>query len=1062
MINPVRMLLRSKIKFCFCTLTCLISFSFITEGQSYRFRNYGLENGIPDEFVYSIIQDNKGYLWVGTGNGLSKFDGFDFYKISLPDSSGENYPTACLKDKNGNLWFGCNTGSIFYTSGNEIKKVTVNNTRHISALLEGPDKFIYVIPQVGSVIKINPDDPRNIKTFHVDPGLMLLSACFTNSGDLLLGTQENISICRLSGDSFSILSIIEGFDYSSVTAIHRINDADTYLAGTNGNGLFKLSISQGTTLLNRFIKRPELEMLDVQYITEDTDKNLWVATNESGVLEISFSQNDASVKSVKHFDKNSGLPGNNAKVVYQDMENNYWIGLFGDGLAMLNSLSFVLYSPGVTPEANDIIYVNRIGKDYMLGTPAGFWIFNADEGKTRSFTDLKQITGKYEIISYCVDHNNNVWIGTNGGGVFVRDASGSIRLFYRNGDSSEDYIKDIEVDRKYIWLGTLNGVIILSNEKSGKLKGRYNNYTGLPHNSINQICLTSDGTAAIAMEADRLYRIDPETGVIQGKAVMYGTTRNEIISFHESRDGHLWAATKGNGIFEFYKDSLRSYTRSDNLMSDYCYSIFADSINNIWVGHDRGFSVFNRNTNVIRTYGTDFTQGGVCTPDGIYESHDGRMFIGTTEGFSVYDRNLDRKSQSAPLNNINYVSINDSVYPPRSSYTLPYKKMYSIKVNYVGINLKNPEKVYYQYFLENYNDNWSAYTIQRDPKFTPSDGRYRFMMRSVNDYGLASEAPVSFELLIKKPVWRTWWFILSLFLLASGIIVLIVRQREKAQKKIQVYLEKELEARTSVVLRQKDKIELQNIEITDSINYAKRIQTSILPDFSKLKESFREAFLLFRPRDIVSGDFYWFDKISDDKFILVCADSTGHGVPGAFMSMIGSTLLQDIVIRQHVTKPSEILKMLDKQIFSTLNQNVELGVSNDGMDMVICEINTSKRHIRFASAMRPVILVLDGEPLYIKGNRCSVGGESVIEKYFDDQEYYLNEGDTLYLFSDGLPDQFGGTDGKKLKIARLKKLIEDVANLPLSGQKEVISKFYDEWKGDYEQVDDILLIGVRL
>jgi serine phosphatase RsbU (regulator of sigma subunit) len=180
------------------------------------------------------------------------------------------------------------------------------------------------------------------------------------------------------------------------------------------------------------------------------------------------------------------------------------------------------------------------------------------------------------------------------------------------------------------------------------------------------------------------------------------------------------------------------------------------------------------------------------------------------------------------------------------------------------------------------------------------------------------------------------------------------------------------------------------------------------------------------------------------------------------MSMIGSTLLQDIVTRQRITKPSEVLKMLDRQIFTTLNQNVELGVSNDGMDMVICEIDTKKRYIRFASAMRPVILVLGGEPLYVKGNRCSVGGESVIEKFFDDQEYYLNSGDSIYLFSDGLPDQFGGTDGKKMKIARLKKLIEDVNNLPLSGQKEVISKFYEEWKGDYDQVDDILMIGVRL
>ena len=153
--------------------------------------------------------------------------------------------------------------------------------------------------------------------------------------------------------------------------------------------------------------------------------------------------------------------------------------------------------------------------------------------------------------------------------------------------------------------------------------------------------------------------------------------------------------------------------------------------------------------------------------------------------------------------------------------------------------------------------------------------------------------------------------------------------------------------------------------------------------------------------------------------------------------------------------------MLDNQIFSTLNQNIELGVSNDGMDMIISEINIKTRHVRFASAMRPVIVVLGGEPFYIKGNRSSIGGESVIEKFFDDQEYYLNEGDTIYMFSDGLPDQFGGADGKKMKIARLKKLIEEITNLPMSVQKDRIIKFYEEWKGSYDQVDDILLIGVK-
>ncbi len=1044
------------------TLLCMTLFSSSAYSQSYRFRNYGAESNIPSSFIYSIVQDNNGYLWVGTGRGLSKFDGFNFYRIDFPDFSAERYPTASLKDKNGNLWFGCQDGTVYYSEGTTLTQVPTKNERAIVSMLEGPDKYIYIFPQVESVIRIDPDDPTAIKKFSLDPGLMVFSACFTSEGKLLLGTQENISIMDFGDQSLSVLNTVTGFDYSSVTAIFKAGNSANYVAGTSGNGIFRLTLSGTNGTIGRFINVPEIESLDVQSIAGDSDGNLWVSTIGAGAIQIKFSE-QGEISSVRNFNQNSGLKGNNVKLVYQDMESNYWIGLSGDGLSILNSLAFSIFSPGTATARDNIIYVHKIREEYLMGTPSGYWIFDPGTGKTKSFDSLKEISSKYEILSYCVDSDNNIWIGTNGGGVFIRDASGNLKLFYRNGNSSEDNVTDIEVDSKYAWLGTLNGVVILNRKGSGNVfKARYDNYTGLPHNGIRKIFLTSDGKAVIAMVADRLYTIDPENGVIQGKAVMAGTTRNEIISFCQTSDGHIWASTKGNGIFEFYNDSLRSYSRSDLLMSDFCYSIAADSLDRIWVGHDGGFSVFNREKGTVRTFGIDFTGGGLCNPDGIYESPDGKIFIGTTQGFIVYDRMNDLKPKRAPINNINYVSINDSVYPLQSSYTLPYSKRYKITVNYVGINLKDPEKVYYETILENYFDEWSEITTDREVIYSPADGRYKFMMRSVNDYGLSDENPVVFQLYIKKPFWRTWWFVLLSIAVISGAAVLYVRQREKEQKKIQAYLEKELEARTSVVLKQKDKIELQNIEITDSINYAKRIQSSILPDFGKVEETFNDAFLFFKPRDIVSGDFYWFDKFSEDKFILVCADSTGHGVPGAFMSMIGSTILQDIVTRQRITKPSEVLKMLDRQIFSTLNQNVELGVSNDGMDMVICEINIKKRHIRFASAMRPVILVLGGEPLYVKGNRCSVGGESVIEKYFDDQEYYLNAGDSIYLFSDGLPDQFGGTDGKKMKIARLKKLIEDVNSLPLPGQREVISKFYEEWKGEYDQVDDILMMGVRL
>ena len=301
-----------------------------------------------------------------------------------------------------------------------------------------------------------------------------------------------------------------------------------------------------------------------------------------------------------------------------------------------------------------------------------------------------------------------------------------------------------------------------------------------------------------------------------------------------------------------------------------------------------------------------------------------------------------------------------------------------------------------------------------------------------------------------------------MILLAGFIVALIIRYREKAQKRVKAYLEKELEERTREVIEQKEEIEFQNREITDSINYAQRIQAGLLPPTTKLSQVFDGSFTFYRPRDIVSGDFYWFDYVSDDRFIIVCADSTGHGVPGAFMSMIGSALIQEIVLRKEITRPSQILKTLDSEISSTLNQGEGDNNSSDGMDIIVCEFNFKTGLLRFASAMRPVIIVMDGEQYYIRGNKSSVGGESVGEKYFDDQEYYLKKGDIVYMFSDGYPDQFGGPFGKKLKILRMKNLIDEIKNHAMDEQYKIVSSYFDDWKGDLDQVDDVLFMGVMI
>jgi ligand-binding sensor domain-containing protein len=264
-------------------------FSEASCGQAFRFRNYKTENGLPSGVIYSLNQDNDGYLWVGTPEGLSRFDGFEFYKVQFPDSSAGRYPTVSMKDKNGILWFGCNDGSLFYTDGRSLKPVTLSNSSGtgISSILEGPDGYIYVLPQRKPVYKIDPKKPAEaeIITFRPDPGMF--SATFTDSGEMLVGTQENLIICKVAGDSLTAVGAVEGFDYSSITAINRINN-NTFIIGTDGNGIFHLKMDGETKVLSRLKGYPGLETLQVKSVIHDSQSNLWVSASGTGAVKMQF------------------------------------------------------------------------------------------------------------------------------------------------------------------------------------------------------------------------------------------------------------------------------------------------------------------------------------------------------------------------------------------------------------------------------------------------------------------------------------------------------------------------------------------------------------------------------------------------------------------------------------------------------------------------------------------------------------------------------------------------------------------------------------------------------
>lgn len=252
----------------------------------------------------------------------------------------------------------------------------------------------------------------------------------------------------------------------------------------------------------------------------------------------------------------------------------------------------------------------------------------------------------------------------------------------------------------------------------------------------------------------------------------------------------------------------------------------------------------------------------------------------------------------------------------------------------------------------------------------------------------------------------------------------------------------------------------QNKDITDSIYYAQRIQRSILQKPEKLKQMFVDSFLLYKPKDIVSGDYYWFYE--DDEFKYVATvDCTGHGVPGAMMSMVANAMFKEVFINQQITHPAEILKALDVELEKSMNVNQEM-IAYDGMDVSLIGITKATNELAFAGAFRSLLIVRNGEVIEINGSRYPIGFYSGIDKAFETQYVQLKNNDCIYLFTDGFTDQFGGEKNKKLKKSNFKELLSTIYEMDLEEQEAFLEYSFNNWKQDVDQTDDVLVIGLKI
>lgn len=259
-----------------------------------------------------------------------------------------------------------------------------------------------------------------------------------------------------------------------------------------------------------------------------------------------------------------------------------------------------------------------------------------------------------------------------------------------------------------------------------------------------------------------------------------------------------------------------------------------------------------------------------------------------------------------------------------------------------------------------------------------------------------------------------------------------------------------------------EELEESKKELTDSISYAERIQTAILPPIAYVKTMLPKSFILYLPKDVVSGDFYFVEQVGDEV-VFAAVDCTGHGVPGALMSVVGFNYLHQAVTEKQMTKPSDILSFLDVGVNERLRQTDGASGVNDGMDLGVCTLNLKTNVLQYAGAYNPLYIISDGELMETKADKFPIGvnTDGVIDEYTN-HIFQLKQGDCVYLFSDGYADQFGGEKGKKFMYKSLRDKLVELNSLTMPEQKQQLTNIFVNWKGENEQVDDVCVIGVRI
>lgn len=1070
--------------------------------QQYFFRRYSVEEGLPQSSVYCMLQDSRGYIWMGTdGAGATRFDGRDFFTITKANGLSDNVVRCIYEDKGGNIWIGTDNGITIY-DGFDFKTIGRENGLNgtsVLRIIEGSNGIIWAATNDGGLAGISYGDSIKVTGFTKREGLVsnfIFDIYEAPDKKLWLAMVGGLNIIEFEEDTLKIKDIYNpeieaGTELPVITALEPGNGSDVWL-GTYGSGVFIARVGANYKDIkitpSQFNKTfPDMLVWDICRVN---NYEVWVATNDHGVVKLY----DGKLNGI--FNKETGLLSNQILDIMPDREGNIWFASFGQGAMMYNDDKFIRYTgndglKGIV--TMDILFVNN--NELYIASEEGLSHFRKEGNSIKLLNSYSSARGLNAIGANTVEKfNDQIWIGTNEGINILKGSK--LTDFVGNNSLGNKRISSLLADRQdNIWIGTAGGY--------GRIFGDnlffMNQEEGFINDEVQHVIEDKKGRIWMATMG----------GLVKLEGVIYtdynnvdGLSSLKISSLAEDPSGNIWIGSLDAGIFKFdiARDSIpvspiaaKGILSSNKINS---LQFICDTL--LAAGNDKGFDliILDKNhdiRNVIHYGINDGFMGGENSANSIAVDSEGIVWIGTKNGLMRYNPSMDFNYSSLPEARITGIRLffGEVDWKARDFKTgrwsnLPENLILSHNDNHLtfvftGFSYDNPEGLEFSYFLENQSKEWSPYIKEREVVFSGlTPGNYIFKVQAKNKYGVTGNT-AEYPFVIKPPFWQTPWFYIPALILFVFIIIMIIRIRERNLIMEKIKLEKIVDERTREVVEQKDEIArqrdvvtYQKKEITDSIHYAERIQRAVLPEDKIMKDKFRDYFVLFRPKDIVSGDFYWM-SYKNDHVIFTAADCTGHGVPGAFMSMLGVSFLNKIVNEAGIVKPAEILNNLRGNIITALRQEETFQTTKDGMDIALCSVDLKTRKLLFAGANNPLFLIRKNsegyEMIEKRADKMPIGFHSSMDS-FTNHEIDILEGDTVYLFSDGFLDQFGGPDGRKFMKPRFREMLLSNQALDMASQRTLFNNILEEWinhppsdtshVSHAEQIDDIILIGVRI